>query len=116
LALKIEPDYLPALNNKANILAMLGDFEEAMSLYNLVLEHEPAYTVAQDNLEKASKKLLTLTKNQKQEQTDDSVIQVFDESTKAIIKTHEKEKPVNILEQIGSVFSFLSINVFGLMK
>ncbi|HEY8109613.1 MAG TPA: tetratricopeptide repeat protein [Candidatus Nitrosotenuis sp.] len=116
LALKIEPDYLPAINNKANALAEIGDFKEAISLYNLVLDHEPAYTVAQDNLEKASKKVLPPAKNQKQESADNSAIQISEEQSKVAVKVHEEEKPSNILEQIESVFSFLSVNVFGFMK
>jgi tetratricopeptide (TPR) repeat protein len=116
LALKIEPDYLPAINNKANALAEIGDFKEAISLYNLVLDHEPAYTVAQDNLEKVSEKLVRFTKNQEQEPADDSVIQVSEEQSKTIVKAHVEEKPSNILEQIGNMFSFISVKVFGFMK
>ncbi len=117
LALKIQPDYLPAINNKANALAELGNFKEAISLYNSVLDHEPTYVVAKINLEKARERLL-LTKNQEQMSTDqDSTIKVSDETPKTENKiNHKEEKPVSILEQIGSVFSFLSANVFGLMK
>ncbi len=116
LALKIEQDYLPAINNKANALAEIGNLKEAISLYNLVLDHEPAYTVAQDNLEKASEKIIQFTKNQEQESADNSMIQVSEEQSKTVVKAHEEEKPANILEQIGSVFSFLSVNMFGFMK
>ncbi len=116
LALKIEPNYLPAINNKANALAETGNFKDAISLYNLVLYNEPAYTVAQDNLEKANEKLLMLTKSQKLKSTNDSVIQVSEEIPKTVVNTHEEEKPSNILEQIGSMFSFLSVNMFGFMK
>lgn len=118
LALKIQPDYLPAINNKANALAELGDFKEAISLYNSVLDHEPTYVVAQNNLEKASEKILLFTKNQKQESTDeDSMIEVSEKIPETEKKVnHKEEKPANILEQIGNVFSFLSANVFGFMK
>jgi tetratricopeptide (TPR) repeat protein len=118
LALKIQPDYLPAINNKANALADLGDFEGAISLYNSVLEHEPTYVVAQNNLEKAQEKLLLFTKNQKPESADeDSMIKVADKIPETENKVnHKEEKPANILEQIGNVFSFLSANVFGFMK
>jgi len=115
LALKIEPNYLPAINNKANSLAEIGDFKEAISLYNLVLDNEPDYTVAQDNLEKASEKIILFTKNQKRELMGDSVIQAS-EQLKTVVKVYEEEKSSNILEQIGSVFSFLSVNVFGFLK
>ena len=118
LALKIEPDYLPAINNKANALAELGDFKEAILLYNSVLDHEPTYIVAQNNLEKAREKLLLFTKNQEQESMNkDSVIKVSKELPDTVHKVnHKEEKSSNILEQIGSVFSFLSANVFGFMK
>ena len=81
----------------------------------MVLDHEPEYAVAQDNLEKASKKLLLFTKNQEQESADDTVTQISEEQSEVVVEVHE-EKPSNILEQIGNVFSFLGINVFGFMK
>jgi len=118
LALKIQPDYLPAINNKANALAEIGNFREAISLYNSVLDHEPTYVVTQNNLEKAREKLLLITKNQEQESTDnDSIIKVSEEMPETVNKIdHKEEKPLNILVQIGSMFSFLSTNVFGFMK
>ncbi|TBR11267.1 MAG: tetratricopeptide repeat protein [Candidatus Nitrosotenuis sp.] len=118
LALKVQPDYLPAINNKANALAELGNFKEAILLYNSILDHEPTYVVAQNNLEKAREKLLLFTKNQEQESTDeDSMIKVSEETHVTENKiNHKEEKPASILEQIGSVFSFLSANVFGFMK
>ncbi|WP_042684108.1 tetratricopeptide repeat protein [Candidatus Nitrosotenuis chungbukensis] len=114
--LKIDPDYLPAINNKANVLAELGNFKEAISLYNLVLDHEPTYAVAQDNLEKASAKILMLNKNQKQEPASSSIIQVSEKQLETVVKVQKEEKPSSILEQIGSVFSFLGVNIFGFMK
>lgn len=117
LALKIQPNYLPAMNNKANALAEIGDFSEAISLYNSVLDHEPTYTVAQDNLEKAREKFLLFAKNEEQKPAqEDLIVNVSKELPKTTKSVEHEEKPSNILEQIGSVFSFLSANVFGFMK
>jgi tetratricopeptide (TPR) repeat protein len=117
LALKIQPNYLPAMNNKANALAEIGDFSEAISLYNSVLDHEPTYTVAQDNLEKAREKFFLFAKNEEQKPAqEDFIVNVSKELPKTTKSVEHEEKPSNILEQIGSVFSFLSANVFGFMK
>ncbi|MFI5407323.1 MAG: hypothetical protein ACHQ1D_12535, partial [Nitrososphaerales archaeon] len=64
----------------------------------------------------ASKKVLLLAKNQEHELADNSMIQVSEEQSKTVVNVHEEEKPSNILEQIESMFSFLSVKVFGFMK
>ncbi|WKT58501.1 hypothetical protein QVH35_03705 [Candidatus Nitrosotenuis chungbukensis] len=80
------------------------------------MDHEPTYAVAQDNLEKASAKILMLNKNQKQEPASSSIIQVSEKQLETVVKVQKEEKPSSILEQIGSVFSFLGVNIFGFMK
>ena len=43
--------FLPAKNNKANALANLGNFDDAIILYDEILEKNPNYITARKNLD-----------------------------------------------------------------
>jgi pentatricopeptide repeat protein len=56
-AINIEPNFLPAKNNKANALANLGNTDDAISLYNEILTKNSHYIAARKILKLSYQKL-----------------------------------------------------------
>lgn len=52
-ALDLDPNFAPALNNKANLMMQQGKISEAILMYDAALKSDPSNTVAKKNLEKA---------------------------------------------------------------
>ena len=97
LALDIDSTFLPAKNNKANALANLGNLDDAILLYEEILDEIPNSITIQKNLETATFLIV------------DSPVQNIISNEPVIEKTltinNEKQKSMNIFEQINSVFS-----------
>jgi tetratricopeptide (TPR) repeat protein len=45
-SIEVDPRYLPGLIDRANVLAMLGQYDDAFRAYHLVLRLHPGYSVA----------------------------------------------------------------------
>jgi len=97
LALDIDSTFLAAKNNKANALANLGNLDDAILLYEEILDENPNSITIQKNLETATFLIV------------DSPVQNIISNEPVIEKTltinNEKQKSMNIFEQINSVFS-----------
>jgi len=97
LALDIDSTFLAAKNNKANALANLGNLDDAILLYEEILDENPNSITIQKNLETATFLIV------------DSPVQNIISNESVIEKTltinNEKQKSMNIFEQINSVFS-----------
>ncbi len=97
LALEIDSTFLPAKNNKANALAALGNLDEAILLYGEILDENPNSITIQKNLETTNFLVNELTSN--------DIIYTEAVIEKTIPTNNEKQKPMNLFEQINSVFS-----------
>ena len=97
LALEIDSTFLPAKNNKANALANLGNLDDAIILYETILDENPNSITIQKNLETANFLI------------DDLPVENIISNEPVIEKTltvnNEKQKQMNFFEQINSVFS-----------
>src|SRR3989344_5309472 len=113
----INPTNYFTLNNKANVLANLGNFQEAFSLYKKALAVGGDNPIVLQNLEKALDKSITLQmknepiilKNDTQPQ--DSIM----ESEKNLIKTSNQQTE-NIFEQLGSILSSIGNSIFSFLS
>lgn len=113
--INIDPDFLPAKNNKANALANLGHHNEAISLYNEILLQNPHYTTAKKNLE------IELSETSQIHNVDD-IVDEFNTTNilnqksfldeKTILLESKKQKPTNFFEEASLVFSSL-VSLFG---
>ena len=108
-ALSIDPNFFPALNNKANLFAVIGDYEEAITLYSKALAKNPNYFTARQNLELA---LSEMPQDDLQPTTHQNLKNIpqtnqQDSSTDTKPTPSSKEKPEDLLEQLGSMFSSL---------
>ena len=61
MPLGFDPDFLPAKNNKANALANLGNFKDAILLCDKVLEENPNYLLLEKILRFYYLQILILT-------------------------------------------------------
>jgi len=108
-ALSIDPNFFPALNNKANLFAVIGDYEEAITLYSKALAKNPNYFTARQNLELV---LSEMPQDNLQPTTHQNLKNIpqtnqQDSSTNTKPTPSSKEKPEDLLEQLGSMFSSL---------
>ena len=62
-ALKIQPDSIETKNNYANLLIDLGKYQQAIDLLNVIIQSNPNYHDAVNNLERASNLLTTSSQN-----------------------------------------------------
>jgi tetratricopeptide (TPR) repeat protein len=108
-ALSIDPNFFPALNNKANSFAVMGDYEEAITLYSKALGKNPNYYTARQNLELVLSEMPQNIVQPINQQNPKSIPQTnhqdFFTDTKQTFSS--KEKPEDLFEQLGSMFSSL---------
>jgi len=116
-ALSIDPNYVPALNNKANAIANLGLIPDAISTYNQALLIAPDNIIILNNLENTKQKLEKY-EEQTTEETNEAPIQ----STKTTIKSekmpdkNEDNTTPTILDQIGSALDSIKDAFFGFLN
>jgi tetratricopeptide (TPR) repeat protein len=108
-ALSINPNFFPAINNKANIFANMGNYEEAMTLYSEVLGKNPNYVTARQNLQLVLSEIPQEDTSTLKPKTTMTISESMPQKTLTINKPviGSKEKPQDIFEQLGSVFSSL---------
>ena len=107
-ALSIDPNFFPALNNKANAYAAMGNYEEAISLYSKALGKNPNYFTARQNLELVLSEIPQ--ENTQPIISQNSVKQLHTNQKDPITTTNPttlQEKPEDLFEQLGSMFSSL---------
>lgn len=118
-AIKFDSDFLPAKNNKANALATLGNLDEAISLYNEILEKNPNYSTARTNLVIAinqipqTNNIVDLPPNSNLENV---TIEKFSlTSDKSDLINTESKHPSDFFEDVGVAFSSLG-SLFGFLE
>jgi hypothetical protein len=119
-ALDLDPDFAPALNNKANLMMQQGKISQAISMYDAALKSDPNNTVVKKNLEKAKIRQAELnTVETKMHNMEDAKIHQetsteFDfalsewkdqESTSTNIEAVSHDPEEGFFEKITSVFS-----------
>src|SRR3989337_2577505 len=116
-ALAINPANYFTLNNKANALVNLDNFEEAFSLYRKALDVGGDNPIVLQNLEKALDKSITLEIKNEQillknnTQSQDSIM----ESEKNLIKTSNQQTE-NIFDQLGNFLSSIGNSIFSFLS
>jgi tetratricopeptide (TPR) repeat protein len=115
-ALDLESKYLPALNNKANALAQLGNWNEALSIYNNALELYPGNNLLIENLNKAQEHIPKFIEspNKSQNSIQQITTNVVEKTISAVKDVNER--PSNVIEEIGIVFSTFSAMIFGFLN
>ena len=111
-----DSDFLPAINNKANTLANMGKYDEAISLYAEVLGKNPSYTTAKQNLELLLSEMPQKNSGIIQKQTPQ--LEENNSSVSKQSKNYEqiklqKEKSTNFFEQVDSMLSSI-VSIFGI--
>jgi tetratricopeptide (TPR) repeat protein len=119
-ALDLDPDFAPALNNKANLMMQQGKISQAISMYDAALKSDPNNTVAKKNLEKAKirqaelnrveTKLHSIEDSEIRQETSTDVDFALSEwkgleSTSTNIEAASHEPKEDFFEKITSVFS-----------
>ena len=117
-AINIDPNFLPAKNNKANALANLGNTDDAISLYNEILTKNPHYITARKNLEIAlseTSQIHNVVDTLKEFKNKDIDKLKSSLSEKTILFESKKQKSTSFFEEISIVFSSLG-SLFGFLK
>ncbi|EIJ66468.1 tetratricopeptide repeat protein [Candidatus Nitrosopumilus salaria BD31] len=109
---------MPAKNNKANALANLGNFDNAIALYDQILEKNPDYLTARKNLDTVL--LLNADVTDSDHASTDSNIENIayaesSESEKIIPNNQKKQEPTDFINELSLVFSTLG-SLFGFMN
>ena len=116
-AILLNPDFLPAKNNKANALANLKNYDDAIILYEEILKENPHYSTAQKNLNIAlSQKPVTQNVSEDLVESDLQKI-VYSEQSKNEIKIPKQEQRTtnNFFDEVGLVFSSFG-SLFGFLN
>jgi tetratricopeptide (TPR) repeat protein len=103
----VDPDFLPAKNNKANALANLGNFKDAILLYDEVLQENPNYLTARENLETLLSSNFDIDKTGSLSDVENTFDPKSTLSENAIILDLEKQNSGNFFDEVGIVFSTL---------
>ena len=113
-ALRVDPDFLPAKNNKANALANLGNPKDAILLYDEVLEENPNYLTARENLEILLSSNLDIDRTGSISNVEDISDLESSFSENVVILDLEKQNSDNffdveiVFSTLGSLFDFLN--------
>jgi tetratricopeptide (TPR) repeat protein len=121
-ALKIDPDFIPAINNKANALANMKKYDDSISLYNEALEQNPNYDTARKNLqlvlqESSMNNLVFTEYTSTSADIPSNVVSSKDTSSEKLLHAEnnlilQTKNPSNFFEEISLVFSSLG-SLFG---
>ena len=114
-AINLDPNFLPAKNNKANALANMNNLDSAISLYYEILEKEPDHSTAQKNLMVVLSQINNpseISSESHLQNTSDSNSLLFDDVD---LTDFKKQKPSNFFDDVGvalstlgSLFNFLN--------
>lgn len=106
-AIGVDPNFLPAKNNKANALTNFGYFQDAILLYSEIIEQNPNYLTARENLEIITSSSFNISGDSSKTNVEN--ISNFESHVyeKIISIDFEKQKTNTFLDEFGLAFSTL---------
>ena len=111
-AIDVDSNNIEALNNKANSVANLDDYEQAISLYNRALLLAPSNAIILENLD-ITKEKISVSQEQNEEITLNYVVENKENIPTKKLKIEKNE---DILKQITNAFSSIGNTIFGFLS